>query len=193
MRFTFLLCLLVLCIHTGCTSQKALVDDIDQDVRTLDRSSLCGTLTDVSIKDRRSNVTERSLKMPIISFPAQADTVRPALRERHIDRIEQEIRSRTNAESSSYTATVTVLEGQKTFDAGWFTEGQGARWTTRVQLDGPGPTAQGDGQAQYAGRLIDASHDFANTLSGKTLHSSVAQATDEALNDLPDEARACAD
>ncbi len=124
----FVLCLLAITTLCSCSTTGALNTQAVQ----LPSTPIAGF--EVSVADARAKVEDRKLRVPLMTFPGQNDTVSPPLAESLAG-----IATRVISCSKTYGKVplrfkIEVIEGKQSFEANYFTERESVLWDIRMTV-----------------------------------------------------------
>lgn len=172
---TFLLLLFIaMTVVSGCTSMASLMRNNEPEAVLLPYK-----LIDVEVKDNRSNISERPIDLPLLSFPGQHDNVSPVLSQTLEDSIKQQVRSYSIAQMpQKVTARITILKVEQGFEATMFSEVESADCEVRIELidENNKLLHQSTGEFSYQSSSMDATHKHINALYRTVLHIAIYRA-----------------
>ena len=190
-RFRSSSIVVALLLLAGCAQKSALLVELSARTAAIPGEGVCGKVETLTIVDEREGVSERDLRVPLLSRPGQNDEVRPPLSDSVRQVIEGEVRRRIRGDAEPVAVTVKITEGVQRFRSRTLVEQESVRWGVEVSLKSVHGHVAAGGEMEALAQSRDASLGFVERLSSEALRGSVAQALEGAAKRLLPGARAC--
>jgi len=131
MKYSQFVILVVLAISiSGCATKRAILTPMPQDNNIL----LEGKPIDIEIIDLRNEITQRQLRIPIMTWPGQKDKIQPPLTDFQRKLIEENILLHFNQSNQEFKVKCKIDEGFQEFTAHAFHEREYVQFDIKIEL-----------------------------------------------------------
>ncbi|WP_209329129.1 hypothetical protein [Lunatimonas salinarum] len=169
--FKIIFILIAVSMFSSCVSKYSI---LNQNYET-NKVSLSGNVSGLNIIDKRSNITDEKIKIPVISFPGQFDKVSPILSEEHNQLIKNQIRSYFTNSEEEIKVNCYILIGYQEFSAHTFHEREYVQFDTKIELlnEKDNVIRFCSSTAFFEVKSSDASNDYIDEIYKKAIRTSV--------------------
>jgi hypothetical protein len=172
MKYSQFFILVVLAISiSGCAIKKTILTSMPQDNNII----LDGKPISLEIIDLRNEITERQLKIPIMTWPGQKDKVQPPLTDFQRKLIEDQILIHFNQSDKELKVKCKIDEGYKEFTARAFHEREYVQFDIKIELldTRNNVIRYCTSSAFFEVKSLDASNNFIDELYNKAIITSI--------------------
>jgi hypothetical protein len=172
MKYYHFFTLITLAISiSGCASKKAILTSIPQGNNIV----LDGKPINIEIIDLRNQITQKQLRIPIMTLPGQKDKVFPALTDYQRKLVEDQIVLHFNQSNQEFKVKCTINEGFQEFTAHAFHEREYVQFDIKIELLDPNDNVLKycTSSAFFEVKSMDASNVFINELYNKAIITSI--------------------
>jgi aspartyl/asparaginyl-tRNA synthetase len=164
--------LLVLLLSlSGCLAKQSLIKNNSYE----NKLKVSGNIVEIVISDLRPNITDREIKIPLITFPGMKDEISPLLRETTNTAIKNALAVQFTENSDvNYNAVVKINKGLIGFKAFTFSEKQYTNIELEILLtDQFGNNKNYSSILLLSNKSIDASQKYTNQLFERALINAI--------------------
>jgi hypothetical protein len=172
MKYTQFVLLVALVVSlSGCAAKKNILTSMPQDNNIL----LEGKPINVEIIDLRSEITQRQLRIPIMTWPGQKDKVQPPLTDFHRKLIEDQILLHFNQSNQEFKVKCIIEEGFQEFTAHALHEREYVQFDIKIELldTRDNVIKYCTSTAFFEVKSLDASNSFIDELYNKVIITSI--------------------
>ena len=172
MKYSQFVILVVLAISiSGCATKRAILTPMPQDNNIL----LEGKPIDIEIIDLRNEITQRQLRIPIMTWPGQKDKIQPPLTDFQRKLIEENILLHFNQSNQEFKVKCKIDEGFQEFTAHAFHEREYVQFDIKIELldTRDNVIKYCTSSAFFEVKSLDASNNFIGELYDKAIITSI--------------------
>jgi len=172
MKYSQFVILVVLAISiSGCATKRAILTPMPQDNNIL----LEGKPIDIEIIDLRNEITQRQLRIPIMTWPGQKDKIQPPLTDFQRKLIEENILLHFNQSNQEFKVKCKIDEGFQEFTAHAFHEREYVQFDIKIELldTRDNVIKYCTSSAFFEVKSLDASNKFIGELYDKAIITSI--------------------
>lgn len=170
-RLQIISILIVLVFLSSCASKYSILSRNYETNQVL----ISGRISDINIIDKRSNITDEKIKLPVISFPGQFDKVSPVLTDEHKQLIRSQIKSYFSNNEEELKINCYILIGFQEFSAHAFHEREYVQFDTKIELLDVNDNVLKycTSTAFFEAKSMDASYDYIDKIYKKAIRTSI--------------------
>jgi len=172
MKYSQFVILVVLAISiSGCATKRAILTSMPQDNNIM----LEGKPIDIEIIDLRNEITQRQLRIPIMTWPGQKDKIQPPLTDFQRKLIEENILLHFNQSNQEFKVKCKIDEGFQEFTAHAFHEREYVQFDIKIELldTRDNVIKYCTSSAFFEVKSLDASNKFIGELYDKAIITSI--------------------
>ena len=172
MKYSQFVILVVLAISiSGCATKRAILTSMPQDNNIM----LEGKPIDIEIIDLRNEITQRQLRIPIMTWPGQKDKIQPPLTDFQRKLIEENILLHFNQSNQEFKVKCKIDEGFQEFTAHAFHEREYVQFDIKIELldTRDNVIKYCTSSAFFEVKSLDASNKFIGELYNKAIIASI--------------------
>ncbi|WP_026932630.1 hypothetical protein [Christiangramia echinicola] len=129
-KITLVILIVLTLLNFGCGTNKSILEkDFDSE-----NISLTGNIIEVTVNDKRTDVTDKKIELPFLSSPKSYDKVSPFITPKQEEKIKNEIKSYFNNNGQDLKVKINILQGYKEFSATFFHEREYAEFSIHLQI-----------------------------------------------------------